>query len=119
MHAAGTYLRVFREVRKMSQLEVAGKLQVSDNIIGAWELGKHVPGVDKFDAYCQLVRAPIDLALKLVRDKKATPIKGLNVAARYLKEEEKLPDAEIIRIDTWRSMYGDQAVLDAIAPELD
>ncbi len=102
----------------MSQKALGERVGVNKDQVGRWEKGTNIPGVDKFDAYARAVHAPIDRAMDLVRDKTATRIKGLRVAVELLMQEG-LTEKEIARISAWQAAHGDQAIREALAPELD
>ena len=119
MIAAGMFLRTFREARNLSREEVAVVLKVNFETIGRWEGGKRIPNAAHFDAYATFVRAPVARALELLRDKTASRSKGLVEAVHLLLKTEGFSEEDIRKLNAWRTLYGDQAVLDAIAPDLD
>jgi transcriptional regulator with XRE-family HTH domain len=120
MQAAGMALRVFREVRGFGQEEASVKAGLNKNQAGRWERGeKRAPRLDTLSAYAKTLSAPTTLIVSLYEDESATPIKGLRAAVKYLMDQEGLSEPEIKQLSAWRAIYGDQAVLEALRPELD
>jgi transcriptional regulator with XRE-family HTH domain len=120
MQAAGMALRLFREWRGLGQEEASLRVGLNKNQAGRWERGeKRGVILDNLAAYAESIGAPLPMIVTLYTDKTATPIKGLRAAAAYLLKNDVLSEEEIQRLNAWRSTFGDQAVREALGPELD
>jgi len=90
----GSQLRVFRDMRGLSQIELAERLSVSKETVGKIERGQAAPSFRTLDKLCrELGISPRSLfpAAKYERHKPAsTALDTLMVKASDLKDEEIL-----------------------------
>lgn len=116
MEAAGAFLRAFRDMRGLGRGDIGQAVGATPNTVGTWERGETPPDIISFDIYCEVVRAPIAIAMELVRDKTATPMRGMQLAAKYFYENEDVPEDELTkRIKGWRAVFGSRAIRDILA----
>jgi DNA-binding XRE family transcriptional regulator len=53
-------IKAMRIHRNMTQLELANALKVNKKTVNLWENGKTVPGVDKIEPICTVLRCSYD-----------------------------------------------------------
>ncbi len=78
-YVTGTVIKELREKHKMTQLQLAEKLGVSDKTVSKWETGKGYPDITLLEPIAEVFRVSVTELLSGV------PVKNANVSANMLR----------------------------------
>ena len=92
-YVTGAIIKELREKNKMTQLQLAEKLGVSDKTISKWETGKGYPDITLLEPIAKAFRISVTELIS------GNTIRNANVSARHMIFINRIEDEYYVRID--------------------
>ena len=93
--AAGRYLEILLEERKIAIATAARRLGVAPRTLKRWLEGSYPPPADSFHMLVEMVGGSRDQAVDLLMDVEATPADGVRAAGEWLTTERRVQLADL------------------------